>query len=228
MGRRRIGIVRRRRRNGGPIEILFVAWLFGGIFLGGFKSPLIYCLISVISLVVCFLLNLLIKHVRKQDQLNAENKAQEERRQALEFRLQEERKLMKGLTADNIDSMDGFMFERYIAALLEHKGFKTLITKGSGDHGVDIVAFKDNQRYSIQAKRYNSNKISRTAVSDAVAGKEFYECNMAMVITNSYFSPAAINYAEKTKCILVNREVLAEWINGFHDLNTFNDLFLNS
>lgn len=157
----------------------------------------------------------MLNEIRQQNQLKAAQKAEEE-----------ERNRMKGLNAANIDSMDGFMFEKYVAALLEHQGFNTLVTKGSGDHGVDIVAFKDNQRYAVQAKRYNSN-VSRTAVSDAVAGKAYYDCDAAMVITNSHSSPAAIKYAEKTKCILINRELLAEWINDFHETDTSIDYFCN-
>lgn len=181
-----------RRRKGGPIEIVFGIWLLGGIFFGGFKSPWIYIMTPIIGIVIVLLANLIIHHMKQE----------------------EEKRHMKALKEADIDSMEGIMFEKYIAAILEHRGFKTSITKGSGDFGVDIIASRDNQRYAVQVKRYRSN-VSRTAVSDAVAGKKYYDCNIAMVITNSYFSPAAIDLADKNHCKLVNRNVLADWINEF-------------
>jgi len=183
--------------------MLFAVWLFGGIFLGGFKSPLIYISVPIISIAIYFLLVLFIKHVKEQEQLKAKQKAQEE-----------ERRRMKELRGTDIDSMEGIMFEKYIAALLDHRGFTTTVTKGSGDFGVDIVASKDNQRYAVQVKRHRSN-VPRTAVSDAIGGLNHYGCNGAMVITNSYFSRAAIDLARTNRCILVNRDVLEKWINDF-------------
>jgi restriction system protein len=86
--------------------------------------------------------------------------------------------------------------------------------KASGDLGVDLVATRNNERIAIQAKRY-SDLVSRQAVSDAVAGINYYRCNRAMVITNRYFSPGAITLAQSTGCILIDRDTLAKWINEF-------------
>ena len=106
------------------------------------------------------------------------------------FRKRENDKRIRALQLADIDSMNGIDFEKYVAKLLEHKGFQVRVTKASGDLGVDVIAEKSPIKYSVQVKR-QSDPVSRRAVSDAVAGKMHYNCNTAMVVTNAYFTPGA-------------------------------------
>lgn len=82
-----------------------------------------------------------------------------------------------------IDVLEGIAFEEYVAQLLQRRGFDTEPTKASCDLGVDIIANCNSQRYAVQVKPYASS-VGRRAVSDAVAGQSFYQCDGAMVITN--------------------------------------------
>ncbi|MEW5941124.1 MAG: restriction endonuclease [Chloroflexota bacterium] len=125
-------------------------------------------------------------------------------------------KKYRGMQIANIDSMTGIEFEQYLKRVLTNQGYSVSVTNVSGDLGVDLVAFGNGDRIAIQAKRY-SNKVSRRAISDAVAGMNHYGCNKAMVITNSYFSPGAITLAKSTGCILVDRGTLAKWVNEFQN-----------
>ncbi len=118
----------------------------------------------------------------------------------------------KGIQIADIDSMTGIEFELYLKRILTHQGFIVNTTDVSGDLGVDLVAVGNGDKIAIQAKRH-TNKVSRRAVSDAVAGMNHYGCNKAMVITNSYFSPGAITLAKSTGCVLIDRDTLAEWVN---------------
>ncbi|MEP0763965.1 MAG: restriction endonuclease [Chloroflexota bacterium] len=118
------------------------------------------------------------------------------------------------LALEDVDYMPGHTFERYVARLLQSQGYKTIVTKGSGDFGVDIVAQRYAVRYAVQCKR-QFDDISRRAVSDAVAGKYQYGCSEAIVVTNSYFTSGAVELANSTGCILVDRDTLAEWIAAF-------------
>jgi restriction system protein len=118
------------------------------------------------------------------------------------------------LVLEDIDNMSGHAFEQYVARLLQDQGYRATLTKGSGDFGVDIVAQKNGARYAVQCKRQRK-VVSRRAISDAVAGKHYYDCSEAMVVTNSYFTPGAIELARSTRCILVDRDKLAEWIAEF-------------
>ena len=121
----------------------------------------------------------------------------------------------RALSPSNIDNMDGLSFEYYVATLLEHEGFTRVeVTKGSGDFGVDVVASKGSYRYAIQVKR-SSGIVSRRAVSDAVAGKNHYSCNAAMVVTNGYLSKQSKQFASSVGCEIIDRDKITEWITRF-------------
>lgn len=111
------------------------------------------------------------------------------------------------------DAMDGHEFEYYCAALLRQIGFANVeVTKGSGDQGIDILATKDDVKYGIQCKCYSSD-IGNKAVQEAFAGKTFYGCHVAVVLTNRYFTPAAKELAKKNDVILWDRDKLNDMIS---------------
>jgi hypothetical protein len=117
--------------------------------------------------------------------------------------------------------MTGIDFERYVAALLKTQGYQSRITKGSGDFGVDIVAEKDGIKYAVQVKRHRG-KVSRHAISDAVAGKSMYKCDSSMVITNSFFTEDAKKLAKSADCLLIDRGELANWIVNLQEKDKEN------
>ncbi|NJO81625.1 MAG: restriction endonuclease [Blastochloris sp.] len=110
-----------------------------------------------------------------------------------------------------VDTMSGHTFEQYVATLLQHQGYHTEVTPGSGDMGVDIIAKKHGQRTAIQCKR-QQDPVGRHALSDAVAGKEYYRCQQAMVVTNATFTKDAMTFAATTGCQIVDRTTLQLWM----------------
>ena len=59
--------------------------------------------------------------------------------------------------------MNGYEYEEYCANYLKKNGYTNItVTKGSGDHGVDIIACKNGKKYAIQCKYY-SNPVSNAA-----------------------------------------------------------------
>lgn len=109
-----------------------------------------------------------------------------------------------------IDSMEGHDFEYWCAELLRRNGFnKITVTRGSGDDGIDIIAFYDGLKYGIQCKRSYS-RIGNKAVQEAYTGKTVYGCHIAAVLTNNYFTSSAVNTAEKTGVLLWDRD----WISS--------------
>ncbi len=115
------------------------------------------------------------------------------------------------VTGDNaleIDGMEGHEFESLCAELLQKNGFSNVqVTRGSGDQGIDVLATKDFVKYGFQCKCYSSD-IGNKAVQEAHAGKAFYGCNVAVVITNRHFTPSAVELAEQTGVVLWDRDVL--------------------
>lgn len=93
--------------------------------------------------------------------------------------------------------MDGYQFEYQCAAILKRKHFSKIeVTKSSGDQGVDIIAYKRRKKYGIQCKYY-TYPVGNKAVQEAYAGANFYDCDKAMVMTNTTFTRSATELAEK-------------------------------
>jgi len=106
----------------------------------------------------------------------------------------------------HIDTMTGLEFEKYVAKYLRKQGYKTKLTE-KFDLGIDIVAVKDGIRYGVQVKRHKG-VVGANAVRQAVTALNLYDCDRAMVITNSNFSKSAILLARSNDCILWGREIL--------------------
>lgn len=99
--------------------------------------------------------------------------------------------------------MDGHQYEQKCAQYLREQGYTNVtVTRGSGDQGVDITAMKDGKKYAIQCKYYEGN-VGNKAIQEVYAGAAFYNCSVAMVITNSFFTKSAKELAKKLKVILV-------------------------
>lgn len=110
----------------------------------------------------------------------------------------------------SFDSMDGHSFEYFCAEILQYNGFHSVqVTSESGDFGVDILCKKDNLSYAIQCKCY-SNNVGNKAIQEVFSGKAFYKCDCAIVMTNSYFTPAAEETARLTNVELWDRGRLNE------------------
>jgi len=111
------------------------------------------------------------------------------------------------------DDLDGYEFEEFVAEILRHNGFTDVeVTPSSGDKGVDIMAFLEEEMYVIQCKRYSS-PIGNGAVQEIYAGKDFYDADFAVVITNSSYTKSAKEMAEKLDVLLWDRDELDKMID---------------
>ena len=106
-----------------------------------------------------------------------------------------------------IDNMSGLEFERYVAKLLKSQGYSHVRLTEKYDLGVDIVACKDGICWGIQVKRY-SGLVKASAVRQVVTALRKYDCDRAMVVTNSTFSRVAIELANSNDCVLIDRDKL--------------------
>lgn len=98
--------------------------------------------------------------------------------------------------------MDGHEYEYQCAKMLKRKGFsKIKVTRASGDQGIDILAYKKGKKYGIQCKYY-SRPVGNKAVQEAFTGAKFYDCDVAVVLTNNTFTSSAQNLAKKTDVLL--------------------------
>lgn len=114
--------------------------------------------------------------------------------------------------SSGFDNMDGHDFEYFCADLLKYDGFTSIqVTRGSGDQGVDILAYKDRKKYAIQCKRYNS-RLGNTPIQEVNTGRIIYGCDYAVVLTNNYFTQSAIQAARAVGVYLWDRSKLNQLI----------------
>lgn len=112
-----------------------------------------------------------------------------------------------GITMEEVDQYSGIEFEKFIGSLFETDGYSVGYTMASNDKGVDIIARRDGISIGIQCKCY-TGAVGISAVQEAFAGKNFYDLDKSMVITNSKFTKAARELAQSTNVILWDRSVL--------------------
>ena len=123
----------------------------------------------------------------------------------------------------DFDNLSGTEFEKACVKVLSANGFSNIhLTKGSGDYGVDILCDRAGDRYAIQCKRYNST-VGIQAVQQVESGCHYYNCNKAVVMTNGYFTEAAIKLASKNGIILWNRDFLYGMAQGQINGKTSNE-----
>ncbi len=107
----------------------------------------------------------------------------------------------------NFSGLTGSDFEQLLYRLYEAMGFSVQLSAKPGDQGGDLIATKGQERILIQAKRY-SGSVGNGAVQEAVAARNYYDCNKAAVITNSYFTREATELAKTNGVELIPQDVL--------------------
>lgn len=109
-----------------------------------------------------------------------------------------------------VDMMTGIEFEHFVAELLPDFGYRNVqVTKASGDEGADVIAMNQNgARVCIQCKHYSDNSVRFDAVQQIYTAKSLYACDIAMVVTNSYFTKQAMESAQRLGVKLYDRDKL--------------------
>jgi hypothetical protein len=105
--------------------------------------------------------------------------------------------------------MDGVEYERFVADLLSIRGWDTRLTKGSGDQGVDVVAQKQGIKAVIQCKLY-SYPVGNDAVQQVIAGRTFYNGDVAAVVTNATFTGSARQLASTAHVLLLHHDQVGQ------------------
>lgn len=112
----------------------------------------------------------------------------------------------------DFDNMSGKEFEVFCSRLLENMCYSNiLLTKESGDHGVDILCSLAGISYAIQCKCYSAN-IGNSAIQEVHAGKSIYKKDIAVVMTNRYFTEQAKMEAELLGVKLWDRDYLLRMV----------------
>ena len=120
------------------------------------------------------------------------------------------------LTLDDLNLMSGYEFENFVGDIFRQKGYEIIITKKSGDQGVDVLAKRDGLTIAVQTKCYNQ-PVGNKAVQEVVAGMKYYNAQKGIVVTNSNFTLSAKELAKANGIILWNGEILLQKSSTFMD-----------
>ena len=107
-------------------------------------------------------------------------------------------------------NITGHDYEQYVAELIELAGWAVLVTKGSGDHGADIIATNENRRIAVQCKKYN-NPVGNKSVQEVFSAASFYDCAFGCVVSNTDFTTAARQAAAKLDVPLLHHEDVTDY-----------------
>lgn len=114
------------------------------------------------------------------------------------------------ISVTELDNIDGIAFEELTCDILLANGFDHAeSTPASSDYGVDVIAVKEGITYAIQCKRY-LEPVGIDAIQQVYAGRDFYDCHVAVVLTNQTFTQNAERLADKIGVILWDREALRD------------------
>lgn len=106
------------------------------------------------------------------------------------------RKVKIPLSTDFNNLENGFQFEVQIAKLLIDLNYDNVVVlPPTGDYGADILAEKNKVSFAIQCKYYSS-PVGLSAVQEISSGKQHYNSQLGVVITNATFTQPAINLAK--------------------------------
>lgn len=98
-------------------------------------------------------------------------------------------------------------YERTCLEILELNGYQSQLTKVGADYGGDITCIKNERTYVIQCKKL-SKAVGISAVQEAVAARIHYAVDFAVVVSESGFTKAASELAERSETMLTRSSKL--------------------
>lgn len=131
-----------------------------------------------------------------------------------QYRLSKVEKVLSQV--DKIPKMGGLEFESFLRDLYDALGYEVHRTD-INDQGADLIVRHGNEKIVIQAKRYK-NSVSNSAIQQVFTAKHFYDCDKAIVITNSTFTKSAREVAEKVGVELWDKDSLKSMLNSMKSM----------
>lgn len=100
-------------------------------------------------------------------------------------------------------------YELMCAEILRTLDWDIHMTPSTGDHGIDVIARKNQQSLAIQCKQYSS-PVGNSAVQEVVAGRNHYGLSQSVVVTEAGYTRGARQLAATNNVLLLNSNDLEE------------------
>ncbi len=120
------------------------------------------------------------------------------------------------LLATPWQQLAGRSFERFLQRAFQVHGYRAELTTAARDQGVDLIVWTpDGRKIAVEAKGYPAGgSVGNDVVLKVVGGAQYYNCAGAVVITNSRFTADARQAAQRTGCVLIDRESMESFLQG--------------
>ncbi len=118
----------------------------------------------------------------------------------------------------NFNFMSPYDFEEFIAKLFNSQGYKTDVTKKTGDYGVDVIAENDLEKIAIQCKKYQEgNSVGNQTVQMLLGAMQLknLKANKGIIITTSEFTKQAYMQAEGNNVELWDKNILHQKVREY-------------
>ncbi|RMQ47034.1 Restriction endonuclease [Pseudomonas cichorii] len=126
------------------------------------------------------------------------------------------RRLLESAALPGANTLTGISwheFELLVGETLRHQGFSVQETGGNGpDGGVDLVIYKDGEKYLVQCKQWRAIQVGVPVVRELYGAMAAEGAVGGLVITSGRFSKPARQFASGRNLRLVDGELLNQWI----------------
>lgn len=110
----------------------------------------------------------------------------------------------------SVEQMSWRDFERAMAAVFEHQGYRTTITPDGADGGVDLILERPGERVLVQCKHWKAWKVGVQTIRELFGVMTLKGASGGTVATTGRFTQEAVEFARSTGIRLINgQEVLA-------------------
>lgn len=103
-----------------------------------------------------------------------------------------------------IENMDGFEFEMFVASVFRKMGYKAEVTKATGDEGRDIIiyGYKGKEETYVECKRYGDGNVVGSEIVNKLLGScVAHDVKSAIIVTTSTYTKSALEIRNKVNWI---------------------------
>lgn len=90
-------------------------------------------------------------------------------------------------------------YESFVCSKFSRDGYKTELTNYNNDYGIDVFAFKGDEKIGIQVKMYGhtTRKVNRQMIMELHGSKDLFNCTKAVLVTDGQIIDNAKEVANK-------------------------------
>ena len=110
---------------------------------------------------------------------------------------------------NEIGKMGKTQFVIYMCKLFSLKGYEVTYTPVAENNNIDLIVKRDGVTRAVGCLLAGKVMCAED-IKPIYAGKDFYEVDGVMVVTNMYFDRTALDFAKSHKITLVDRNILTE------------------